>query len=475
MSDEGWLGPGIASDRLDPARRTRQLLLAHVAIIALVQAVVLIMWAGRLYPAGQGLLSTATLALILAYTLAAWLAHRRDPGANWVAPALLYLDAPVGVVCFYILGELETPNSAMIVFCVVMAPMYTRKAHAYGVATVATVTYCGMLLARAAGWIPYYPVMHEVPAAQFADPGFLADVVGGFICLMFGGAFLAGRASLEINQTRAELEAEVEGRTSDLRHRGEELQAAHDRLSEHDRLKTRFFSNVSHELRTPLTLVLGPVEELLEVPDLSEPVRERLRAVLRNARRLLWRINQLLDLTRLDQGGGQISLARVDAVPFIHRRVAAFESLAERRRIRLDFVSDMGQLPAVFDPDRVEQIVFNLVSNALKFTGPGGKVELQAREGPRQLPGARAHRRAIRLRAARGAPVQGAEADEDRLSVGVAARRVIGSSDREHPVQATRPRRQGTVDCPFASLPQQSIRPSPSSPQVWMYPAETCS
>ena len=382
--------PPVASGEgggADLPRRTRQLLLVQGTLVALTALVIAVGWAAGLLSDRSGGLSAAFTAFVVGYTALAWLLYRRDPSATYIAPALLYVDAAAGVVGFYLLGEFETPNLALVVLAVTMAPMYTRKAHAWGIAGVAVACYCGLVALRWAGVLGYEPVLEALTAEQLSDASFLADSVGGFLILLFGAAFLAGKASLEIHQTRAELEETVRRRTRDLRARSDELEAANDRLAEHDRLKTRFFSNVSHELRTPLTLIMGPLEGVLSHPELPTPVRDQLRSVLRNARRLLWRINQLLDLTRLDAGGTQLALVRLDAVTFVHRRVAAFESLAERRRIQLDFVPDAAQLLAVFDPDRVEQIVFNLLSNALKFTGPGGKVRVSVhrRESPEPI------------------------------------------------------------------------------------------
>ncbi len=149
-----------------------------------------------------------------------------------------------------------------------------------------------------------------------------------------------------------------------------------ERVREQDRQKTLFFQNVSHELRTPLSLILGPLESLLAGADgpLGEPVREKLAMMGRNAKRLLRLISQLLDLSRIDAGGEKPRLARGNLSELLRTLVQAFAGHAEKRRIRLSARTGGADIIAVFDPEIVEKIVSNLLSNACKFTLPGGEV-----------------------------------------------------------------------------------------------------
>jgi len=147
-------------------------------------------------------------------------------------------------------------------------------------------------------------------------------------------------------------------------------------LQELDRVKTDFFTNVSHELRTPLTLILGPAEMLAtEPPDAA--VREQGGLVLRNAQRLLSLINRLLDLSKLEAGALRLLPTSGDAARTVRQLVAAFESLAESRAIKLHFEAPVAQLPLVFDEAKLEDILTNLLANALRFTLAGGEVRVQ--------------------------------------------------------------------------------------------------
>jgi signal transduction histidine kinase/DNA-binding response OmpR family regulator/ligand-binding sensor domain-containing protein len=144
-------------------------------------------------------------------------------------------------------------------------------------------------------------------------------------------------------------------------------------LQEMDRVKTDFFTNVSHELRTPLTLILGPAEMLATEP-VDAVVREQGSLVLRNAQRLLTLINRLLDLSKLEAGALRLLPTSGDVARTVQQLVVAFEALAESREIKLRFETTAEQLPLVFDEAKLEDILTNLLANALRFTPAGGEV-----------------------------------------------------------------------------------------------------
>jgi signal transduction histidine kinase/ligand-binding sensor domain-containing protein len=152
-------------------------------------------------------------------------------------------------------------------------------------------------------------------------------------------------------------------------------------LQELDRVKTDFFTNVSHELRTPLTLILGPAEVLATEP--ADPAtRQQGRRVLSHARKLLSLINQLLDLSKLEAGALRLRPTAGDLAALVQRLVAAFSSLAEDRGIALRCEVPAGPVPLVFDGAKLEEIVTNLLANALRFTPAGGQVTVAVAEAP---------------------------------------------------------------------------------------------
>lgn len=151
----------------------------------------------------------------------------------------------------------------------------------------------------------------------------------------------------------------------------EQIESQH--VHEIDSLKIKFFTNISHEFRTPLTLILSPVEKLLTAWK-GSPEEKYLRLINQNAKRLLLMVNQLLDFRRLEVQGFGFNPSYGDIISFISEEVASFEDLGEQKQIRLIFNSDVKELNAWFDRDKIEKIVFNLLSNAFKFTDSNGAV-----------------------------------------------------------------------------------------------------
>lgn len=167
---------------------------------------------------------------------------------------------------------------------------------------------------------------------------------------------------------------------SDARAYQEERKRA-EALAEIDRAKTAFFSNVSHEFRTPLTLMLGPLEDALTEEGLLPTVRERLDVAHRNSIRLLKLVNTLLDFSRIEAGRIEAVYEPVDLCELTKEFASVFRSAIEKEGVR--FVVDCSTVAAPVHVDREmwEKIVFNLLSNAFKFTFEGEiRVTLREKE-----------------------------------------------------------------------------------------------
>ncbi|WP_242344453.1 ATP-binding response regulator [Anaeromyxobacter terrae] len=136
-----------------------------------------------------------------------------------------------------------------------------------------------------------------------------------------------------------------------------------------DRVKTNFFTNVSHDLRTPLTLIIAPLEAMMsEAGGVSAEVRADLELMLRNAQRLLRQINTLLDLSRLDAKHEFLRLEDVDVVELLGSLVESGRPLAAQRHVSLALAVDGPVPPLPVDRDKLEKVVLNLLSNAIRFT-----------------------------------------------------------------------------------------------------------
>lgn len=145
-------------------------------------------------------------------------------------------------------------------------------------------------------------------------------------------------------------------------------------------MKLRFFTNISHELRTPLTLIEGPLEFILKRSDLSKEVREQLQVVERNTHRMLRLVNQILDFRKIQNHKMKLCVEQIDIVSFVHKIMENFESVAESNKIDFMFESEQPVLKLWVDADKVEKIVFNLLSNAFKYTQPGKTITVFVHE-----------------------------------------------------------------------------------------------
>jgi signal transduction histidine kinase/DNA-binding response OmpR family regulator len=140
-----------------------------------------------------------------------------------------------------------------------------------------------------------------------------------------------------------------------------------------DRMKTKFFTNVSHEFRTPLSLIISPLDRIIK--NITDPEQKKhLHLVQRNAKRLLNLVNQLLDFRRMEVQEFKLYPVAGDIVRFIKEISYSFSDISEKKSIIFEFHSNVDALEIYFDKDKVEKIMFNLLSNAYKYTYDNGRV-----------------------------------------------------------------------------------------------------
>lgn len=151
------------------------------------------------------------------------------------------------------------------------------------------------------------------------------------------------------------------------------------KIKEMDALKTRLYTNITHEFRTPLTVIMGVSSPA--AASSPSPLDEGGRGLIyRNAKNLLRLVNQLLDLSKLESGILKPEYVQADIIPYLEYLTESFSSMAAEKSIRLLFYPEMRSLVMDFDEAKIQHIVYNLLSNALKFTEPGGKVVLHAHQ-----------------------------------------------------------------------------------------------
>ncbi|MDW3192255.1 MAG: tetratricopeptide repeat protein [Cytophagales bacterium] len=163
-----------------------------------------------------------------------------------------------------------------------------------------------------------------------------------------------------------------------LAQQNQEISNQKRELQELDKLKSRFFANISHELRTPLTLISGPLESLLHSPS-KEEINKTLPLAIRNTKKLKELVNDILDLSKVENKGIELRESSVDLPVFLRRIWANYESMADQ--LSIDYKISIEQLDIswiLMDSKRVEKILNNLLFNAIKYTSSGGKITLTA-------------------------------------------------------------------------------------------------
>lgn len=154
------------------------------------------------------------------------------------------------------------------------------------------------------------------------------------------------------------------------------------RLTELDEAKSRFYTHITHEFRTPLTVIMG-ITDQLEVNNLrkedDEDFKLNIKLIKRNSQQLLGQINQLLELAKLESGVMPLNYVQADIIAFLEYLTESFHSLAEEKNVRLLFYPEERQLLMDFDETKLQYIVYNLLSNALKFSYSKGKIILHAK------------------------------------------------------------------------------------------------
>ena len=186
--------------------------------------------------------------------------------------------------------------------------------------------------------------------------------------------------NLELERARQTLEHSkelIEAKNLQLESQTVQLKEQSEKLKEMDRVKSRFFTNISHEFRTPLTLIMGPLEQMLS--NSREPKEKKnLNLMLRNSQRLLGLINQLLELSKLESGKAKLQASRRNVIPLLKGITANFEPLANTRELDLRFHAAEEDITLYVDTGKLEEVITNLLINAVKFTPAGGKITVEA-------------------------------------------------------------------------------------------------
>jgi signal transduction histidine kinase/DNA-binding response OmpR family regulator len=181
---------------------------------------------------------------------------------------------------------------------------------------------------------------------------------------------LSAAALAQESERREMAAAETQRLEQMVQQRTMELKEKAEKLHELDAAKSRLFTNIAHEFRTPLTLIINPARELLAEPNDRKNEKYH-RLILNNAERLLQLINQLMELSKLEHGLTELVIALLDLVALLRDHIQNFETLVVQKGLALNFRCSHQQLWVMADRNKLDKIISNIISNAVKFTNAG--------------------------------------------------------------------------------------------------------
>jgi ligand-binding sensor domain-containing protein/signal transduction histidine kinase/DNA-binding response OmpR family regulator len=177
---------------------------------------------------------------------------------------------------------------------------------------------------------------------------------------------------------------QIEGQKKQLENQNIEILEQRDKLIELNKKvqhinqqQLKFFTHISHEFRTPLTLIITPIEQLIKRFDESSLINTKLQLVYKNAQRLLHLINQLMEIRKVEKGKIELTTSRGNIVKFVQNIAQSFSELSVQRNIKFNIITDSEVIEIYFDRDKVENIVYNLLSNAFKYTPEKGHISIE--------------------------------------------------------------------------------------------------
>jgi len=242
--------------------------------------------------------------------------------------------------------------------------------------------YTLLLRGKASGsnnWIDYTHPIHIYVAKPFYLQWWF--VFSSILTLIIGVVFIIKRNTKILLKRQQELESIVEERTEEIRLQAEELKQL-------DKVKSNFFANISHELRTPLTLILGPISYILENTNEWEKqnIQKQLLVMQRNGKNLMQLIEEILDLSKLEANKLELNEEGTPVRHFFEYMFFVFEPQFQSQHLNYELQLDvLEDLHIMMDRKKMEKVLNNFLSNAIKFTPKGGKITLRVKETDNHL------------------------------------------------------------------------------------------
>jgi signal transduction histidine kinase/DNA-binding response OmpR family regulator len=216
-----------------------------------------------------------------------------------------------------------------------------------------------------------YALLQEQKRVYHNQRNLLYAAVAGLVLAVALGSivFLSLRNNRRINR-------KLESQNQEILLQRNQLLEMTEKAKEATAAKFNFFTNISHEFRTPLTLILGPLEDVLSSPKLHFTVKNNLQHIHRNAMRLLRLINQLMDFRKIEGDKMKLGASDNNLGEFVTEIANSFQDLSRKKSISFHIVNKSRDLRVWFDVNMLDKVLFNLLSNAFKFTHEGGTIQV---------------------------------------------------------------------------------------------------
>jgi signal transduction histidine kinase/DNA-binding response OmpR family regulator len=206
----------------------------------------------------------------------------------------------------------------------------------------------------------------------YQDQQHLLRIVATTLCI----AFLLGIVLFFILRTNRRINQQLKHQRDEILLQRDQLVEMTAKAQEATEAKFAFFTNLSHEFRTPLTLIQAPLENLMSSRQLAAPQKQQLELMGRNVTRLMRLVNQLLEFRRIESGKLQLKVSENDLQSFMIDIMEAYKGMAVKKHIDFRLISRQPGIKAWFDQHLFDRVLYNLLSNAFKFTGDYGKVHI---------------------------------------------------------------------------------------------------
>ena len=334
--------------------------------------------------------SWAFIAVLGLLTLVGWVHYHRHGGGPRVVVTQLYLVSIVALLFFYLSGEFETPALAIGMLVVVMAPQYSKRIHAWGIAGLQIAMYLFLLAARQFNLFgDYLPYNFVIPQDSVTNPAFVADSIGTYLCAILGFAYLSGQATMDIVNTQEHLEAEVRAKTEEIEKASAALRASNERLAQanldlvrkNEWLK-QFNTAVSHDLRAPLQTITARAELMAMAaahhPE-SQKIQEMSAAMVSTALRMARLIDDLMRLTRVGDSPGPVEFVPVDLL--VGTISSDLSELIRAEGATIELIRPVPQLYG--NRSLLQEVLQNLIENGIKYgRSPDPIVRIEGARAP---------------------------------------------------------------------------------------------